>query len=516
MHGLADHLQADGLHAPRLRLLTQGQRTAAPHQRTLRSTLDWSHALLTPQEQQLFRRLGVFRGGFTLEAAQVVAAQDGEDGWDLLDLLDGLVSKSMVIAAVPAAMQPRFGLLESLREYALEQLTAARELPITSRRLLDWARTRWARAHQQALTQPLLDWTEAIEADVDNLRGALRWAQEHAHDDAAIARELVELVSTTAHFWQRIGLPREGADWCRTVQGWVDTHPDPLVRARFDLAICTLCRFTHIGTPDDNFARARRAASALAGSGQVCDEYFAHFLAWSLAIEISESVDRSAHVPRMEALVQPDWSPLITRFVLHAKAFENRMQGRSSDQLADSRAQLASFRAIGARAESWTLGHQLMLIEHDAGHVDEALALGESLLQEIRTAGRLRSHVQLLAIHTAMRAHAGDLAGTRAALHEGLPSLQSVLSAEPLLLALAWLAAHEERAPDAAQVLAWFNSPQRGGGNYGPRTFTHRSSQALAEQLRARLGESELQHLSARSLALGYAEAVRLGLGPPA
>lgn len=523
VHGLADHLLADDDAAtPRLRLLTQGARTAAPHQRTLRAALDWSHALLTPQEQQLFRRLGVFRGGFTLQAAQAVAggmagdaAGDAADnGLALLDALDALVAKSMVVAVQPTGPHPRFSLLESLREYALDQLATAAEVPATSRRLLAWARARWAQSHREALTTPLIDWTVQIESDVDNLRAALRWASGVAGTDAAVAQDLVALVAASAHFWQRMGLPGEGAHWCSAVQPLADAQADVLLRARFDLAVATLCRFTRIGTPQDNLARARRAAEGLAHAGEAQDEYFAHFLAWSLAIEISESVDRSAHVPRMQALVQPGWNPLITRFARHAMAFENRMQGRSFDQLAASRAELASFRSMGARAEAWTAGHQLMLVEHDAGHEAEALALGASLLQDIRAAGRLRSHVQLLAIHTAMRAQAGDVAGTRAALADGLPMLPSVLSAELLLLALAWLAAHEGRAADAAQVLAWFVSPQRGGGSYGPRTFTHRSTQALAAQLRGTLGEAAQLRLADAAAALGDAEALRLGLGP--
>lgn len=514
VHGLADHLLADDTPTARLRLLTQGARTAAPHQRTLRAALDWSHALLTPREQQVFGRLGVFRGGFTLPAAQAVAAAPEDDPWALLDVLDALVAKSMVVVIAPTGAPPRFGLLESLREYALEQLTAADEREATCQRLLGWARQRWQQSHDEALVLPLLVWTAQLEPEVDNLRAALRWADGAADGDPAVALAMCELVAASAHYWQRIGMPAEGAAWCTAVLARADTHPDPRVRARLDLAICTLCRFTHIGTPEDNLDRARRAAEAFARSGDVRDEYFAHFLAWSLAIEINESVDRSVHVPRMEALVQPGWNTLITRFLRHARAFENRMQGHSTDQLAASRAELASLRAMGAQAEAWAAGHQLMLLEHDAGHEAQALALGESLLQDIRAAGRLRSHTQLLAIHTAMRAQAGDLDGTRRALAEGLPALQSVLSAELLLLALAWLAAREGRPADAVRVLAWFGSPQRGGGSYGPHTFTHRSSQALDGQLRAELGDAEVRRLGGESGLLGDVEAVRLGLGP--
>src|SRR5215210_6592018 len=79
-----------------LRLLTAGSRTASPRQRTLRGTLDWSQALLSEPERRLFRRLSVFAGGWTLEAAEVVGAGDGIERDEVLDLLSGLVDKSLV------------------------------------------------------------------------------------------------------------------------------------------------------------------------------------------------------------------------------------------------------------------------------------------------------------------------------------------------------------------------------------------------------------------------------------
>ena len=92
---------------------------------TLRATLEWSHGLLTPDEQTVFRRLGVFAGSFTLEAAQHVASDERIDAWAALDHLGALVDKSLVLAEGDPV--PRYRLLETTRAYALERLAEAGE-----------------------------------------------------------------------------------------------------------------------------------------------------------------------------------------------------------------------------------------------------------------------------------------------------------------------------------------------------------------------------------------------------
>ncbi|MBK9607773.1 MAG: hypothetical protein IPO58_15575 [Betaproteobacteria bacterium] len=132
VNGLVEQLAGTDPAGARLQLLTSGMRTAAPHQRTLRATLDWSHALLTPAQQRVFRRLSVFCGGFTLPAAQALCTDDALDGWAVLDALDALQEKSLLTVTTPAAGSSaaapaaRFGQLESVREYAREQLRQGR------------------------------------------------------------------------------------------------------------------------------------------------------------------------------------------------------------------------------------------------------------------------------------------------------------------------------------------------------------------------------------------------------
>ena len=122
----------------RFRLLTGGRRTALPRQRTLAATLEWSHGLLPERDATVFRRLGVFSGGFTLEAASDVAADDAIDGFEVVDAVTSLVAKSLV-AADPGEERPRYRLLETTRAFALEKLDAAGETLATQRRHAEWA-----------------------------------------------------------------------------------------------------------------------------------------------------------------------------------------------------------------------------------------------------------------------------------------------------------------------------------------------------------------------------------------
>ena len=113
----------------RLPFLTGGARDAPARQRTLRDAIAWSHDLLSDDEKALFRRLCVFVGGFTLEAAEAVCDADGDLGIDVLDGVASLVSKSL-LRELGQEDDPRFGMLETIREYGQELLEAGRELDV--------------------------------------------------------------------------------------------------------------------------------------------------------------------------------------------------------------------------------------------------------------------------------------------------------------------------------------------------------------------------------------------------
>ncbi len=159
----------------RFRLLTAGPRTALPHQQTLRATVDWSYALLAAPAQTLLRRLSVFAGGWTFEAAEAVAAGDGIQPHAVLDLLAQLVDESLVI---PEEQRDsvRYRLLETIREYAAERLREAGEAERTRDRHL---------AHFLSLAEeegPRLRGPQGraaisrLEVEHANLREALEWS----------------------------------------------------------------------------------------------------------------------------------------------------------------------------------------------------------------------------------------------------------------------------------------------------------------------------------------------------
>ncbi len=117
----------------RLRLLTGGARDLPERQQTLRRAMDWSHELLTGEEQKLFRRLAVFVGGFTLEAAEAVANAGADLDLDVFDGVASLVDKSLLQQTGESAGEARFGMLETIREYGLERLAASGEEAATRR-----------------------------------------------------------------------------------------------------------------------------------------------------------------------------------------------------------------------------------------------------------------------------------------------------------------------------------------------------------------------------------------------
>jgi predicted ATPase/DNA-binding CsgD family transcriptional regulator len=192
------------------RLLAAGRRSAPPRHRTLRATLDWSHDLLTEAERALFRRLAVFAGGWTLEAAEAVCASGTEPpaSEDVLELLAGLVDKSVVIAE-PRGQAVRFHLLETLRAYASEKLAEAGEVEALRARHQRWFVDLVERLypHEWGPRLPAV-WRE-LEAEQDNLRAAMERGQAPGGDAAGA----LALAGALHRFWLVVGHISEGRAW---------------------------------------------------------------------------------------------------------------------------------------------------------------------------------------------------------------------------------------------------------------------------------------------------------------
>jgi predicted ATPase/DNA-binding CsgD family transcriptional regulator len=206
----------------RLSLLTGGARDLPPRHQTLRAALAWSHDLLSPTQQALFRRLAVFAGGFTLEAAEAVATLPGQPHLDVLEELAALVDRSLVqpVPPVPpvrseAAAEdgvtdhpPRMRLLGTIREYALERLVEAGESEVVQRRHATYYLGLAEQAEpglEGAAWQPL---RSRLAADYENLRAALRWTIDGG--EAVLA---LRLAGALWRYWLLQDQFGEGRDW---------------------------------------------------------------------------------------------------------------------------------------------------------------------------------------------------------------------------------------------------------------------------------------------------------------
>jgi non-specific serine/threonine protein kinase len=177
-------------------LLTGGSRTALEHHRTLRATIDWSHNLLSPSEQTLFRRLPVFADGWTLEAAETVCEGEPLLRSDILDTLMRLVDQSLV-NTYRVDGRTRYRFLETIRMYAAEQLQATGEAAQVRARHRDWCLELAERAGQGLEGADQFTWLRLLTTEHDNIRAAVDGC---ALDPSATETQL-RLVAAMARFW---------------------------------------------------------------------------------------------------------------------------------------------------------------------------------------------------------------------------------------------------------------------------------------------------------------------------
>jgi predicted ATPase/class 3 adenylate cyclase len=191
----------------RFRLLTGGSRTALPRHQTLHALIDWSHELLSDAERVLFCRLSVFRGGWRLEATEAVCPCEKPAEIELLDLLSGLVNKSMIFSTNEVGGTNRFGMLETMRQYAQEKLVAAGEAESMRDRHLAYYLALTERIEPELRGRTQQARLAQLEEELDNLRAALSWALT-TNPEAEL-----RLASSLMWFWHIHPRQMEGLDW---------------------------------------------------------------------------------------------------------------------------------------------------------------------------------------------------------------------------------------------------------------------------------------------------------------
>jgi tetratricopeptide (TPR) repeat protein len=239
----------------RFRLLTGGSRTALPRQQTLRAMIDWSYSLLSEPEKALFRRLAVFVGGWTLEAAEAVCSEE-RDGTDILDLLTRLVDKSLVLTEESAG-EVRYHRLETIRQYSREKFFETEEVEAVRDRHLEFFVQFAELVDEKLKSGEQVLWQSRMAAEQDNLRAALEWGLNRNPDGA------LRIAGAANLFWTAGGYSAEGFRWTQKALEQVEKTPLPpdlpneqrrVARAR---ALRGLTRL-YLGLGDN--ANAKRAA----------------------------------------------------------------------------------------------------------------------------------------------------------------------------------------------------------------------------------------------------------------
>jgi predicted ATPase/class 3 adenylate cyclase len=193
----------------RLSILIGGPRDAPTRQQTIRSTIDWSYQLLDEGEQALFARLGVFVGGCTLEAIEAVCNVDGDLPTNVVEGVSALTDKSLLRQTEGVNGEPRFVMLETIREYALERLAESSDAPTIRLRHAEYYLALAEGAEPQLLGREQHIWLDRLEREYSNLRAALAWSQTVPSD-----RELnLRLAGILSWFWYFCGYLSEGYDW---------------------------------------------------------------------------------------------------------------------------------------------------------------------------------------------------------------------------------------------------------------------------------------------------------------
>ena len=239
------------LDAP-LRVLTGGPRDAPARQRTVRDAITWSHDLLPPGERVLLRRLGVFVGGFALEAAEAVAAGVADECADAVDGVASLVDKGLLRRIDGPGGGGRYRMLEPVREFALERLAASGEEAAVRDAHLAWAAAFVRRTcppiHGPVVSEPL----DRLEPDHDNLRAALAWAVERG--DGATA---LWMSGALRDFWYLRGHQAEGRRWLDAALGTAAGEAPTADRAQALLALGELAN--DLGDPARGEAALRES-----------------------------------------------------------------------------------------------------------------------------------------------------------------------------------------------------------------------------------------------------------------
>jgi non-specific serine/threonine protein kinase len=483
----------------RFSALTSGNRTALPRHQTLRALLDWSYDLLAEEEQTLLRRLSVFAGGWTLEAAEWMSKRE-----TILDLLTHLANKSLVVVE-ERDDATRYRLLETIGAYAREKLLQATEEHDARTRHLDyylWL-VEQAAPHLSGLYRNA--WSARLEEEHTNLRAALEWATRH--DMAAALR----LTANLWYFWLWNGYWSEGLSWADRVL------PATAQERTRERAWNLIGGATLAGRTGDEAKLAAWLAEgvALAQALEVKEG-----VAWAritMGVVAEEYVQATAFLEESIALARAaknDWLAAMALFVLGERA---RSQGDRERATAHYHESLALFRTVGDQLMiAWPLGN-LGRLALQGGDYAQAQAMFEESVALCRAADNKLGAAEWLIQVATVALHQSDDARAQAALGECLALSRDLghdgAIAEGLVIAAGLAGAHSHWEHAATLLAAADTILERFhllSHVVDPSNYTEYTRRVAA--VRARLSEQSFASAWATGRAMTQVQAIAYAL----
>ncbi len=488
--GLLSHLDA------RFELLTGGERGAPSRQQTLRAALDWSFDLLDDRERTVLRRAAVFVGGFDLDAAQAVLADEAADPWAVLDALGTLVDRSFVSAG-PGA-QPRYSMPETARSYALGKLREAGELDTLRCRHAEATCRLIDRAYDEFLDLSDDAFVARYGPELDNFRAAMAWARDHA------PLLYVSMSGAAVPMLRHRSLIREGFEYLEVAGSLVDDAMPLAVRARYALGAAMLG-----GSRD----AAERAVALCAAGGDARSHYRALYYLSGRHDVTTATIE--ACVEAAHRLEDPCWP---AKLLALGRAMERDLlyrQGRHAEALASLERCVVQCEAAGATDSVTSVLMYRVLAMYAAGDVAGAVESGLAVIERCR---RLNNSYRLACMeastftamllldearHDEAVALASDFATHDRAL--GWPHVYD--AADGLCL----VAAQEGRIEDAAVLVGYADALHR-SGQIARDAISAAAQERVQRRVAAALSEPRRIDLIAEGRILQPESAARLAL----
>lgn len=491
----------------RLQMLKGGSEDLPARQKSLRNAIAWSYDLLGPDEQKVFRRLAVFVGGWTLEAAEAVAGSNDLHE-SVLDLLTSLIDHSLVQRVDDVDGEPRFAILETVREYGAERLEASDEAPHLRQRHFDHFLEFAERAESQLTSVQRKPWLVRLLADYNNLRAALSWSAVECVDGTAAVR----LAGALPWMWYFAGRFSEGRGWIALVLGLPDADQRGAARAKLLSGAARLAIYS--GAINDAKESSRESVALWRDVG---DRRGLAFALVHQAIPLMASHQRQASFALMresrDCFTELDdaWGiAYATTYMGCSLAYEQGAEDDARPVLVEGRAR---FRALGDEWGVTTSSHYLGSIALRQADYASARALTEEMLADSRDLGdnyRVSRNLHQLA---EIALAENDLAQARHHLSASLSLNREQGRIGDAALQLRLLARIELKQDRPARAARLSGAASLHGGK--ERTLPPDDADANAATLavvRQALGERHFESEWARGAAMSFDQAVTFAI----